>query len=76
MEVNDQLKKRKKKPDSPGRNLVTVTSQKAPLLTADHTILQDEPKRKKQKIISTGGRAFNPKEKLYCVCKMPYDATK
>ncbi|XP_060074835.1 nucleosome-remodeling factor subunit NURF301-like [Ylistrum balloti] len=75
-EVNEQLKKRKKKPDSPVRPLVTVTSQKAPILNPDQTIAQDEPKRKKQKIISTGSRAFNPKEKLYCVCKTPYDATK
>ncbi|OWF46473.1 nucleosome-remodeling factor subunit NURF301-like isoform X2 [Mizuhopecten yessoensis] len=75
-EVNEQLKKRKKKPDSPGRPLVTVTSQKAPLLNQDQTIMTEEPKRKKQKIISTGGRAFNPKEKLYCVCKLPYDTTK
>ncbi|XP_033751700.1 nucleosome-remodeling factor subunit BPTF-like [Pecten maximus] len=75
-EVNEHLKKRKKKPDSPVRPLVTVTSQKAPMLNPDQTIVQDEPKRKKQKIISTGGRAFNPKEKLYCICKTPYEATK
>ncbi|XP_069124363.1 nucleosome-remodeling factor subunit BPTF-like isoform X2 [Argopecten irradians] len=72
-EVNEHLKKRKK-PDSPVRPM--VTSQKTTMLNPDQTIMQDEPKRKKQKIISTGGRAFNPKEKLYCVCKTPYDASK
>ncbi|KAK3091634.1 hypothetical protein FSP39_021392 [Pinctada imbricata] len=37
----------------------------------------DKPKRKKQKIISTGaGRSINPKSRLYCVCKQPYDETK
>lgn len=32
-------------------------------------------KKKKQKIISTGGvpKGLNPKRKLYCICKTPYD---
>ena len=35
-------------------------------------------KKKKQKIISTGGvkPSLNPKRKLYCVCKTPYDESR
>lgn len=34
-------------------------------------------KRKKQKIISTGSnKSLNPKSRLYCVCKQPYDDSK
>jgi len=35
-------------------------------------------KKKKQKIISTGGlqRGLNPRQKLYCVCKTPYDESR
>ncbi|KAL4240135.1 hypothetical protein ACF0H5_000929 [Mactra antiquata] len=35
-------------------------------------------KKKKQKIISTGGipKGLNPKRKLYCVCKTPYDESR
>ncbi|XP_013060531.2 nucleosome-remodeling factor subunit NURF301-like isoform X2 [Biomphalaria glabrata] len=32
--------------------------------------------KRKHKIISTGGKGLNPKEKLYCVCKTPYDESK
>ncbi|CAG5131375.1 unnamed protein product, partial [Candidula unifasciata] len=30
-------------------------------------------RKRKQKIISTGIKGLNPREKLYCVCKTPYD---
>ncbi|XP_052763553.1 nucleosome-remodeling factor subunit NURF301-like isoform X2 [Mya arenaria] len=38
-------------------------------------------KKKKQKVISTGGpggvtRSLNPRQKLYCVCKQPYDESR
>ena len=34
-------------------------------------------KRKKQKVISTGtARSQAPAEKLYCICKTPYDNSK
>ena len=34
-------------------------------------------KKKKQKIISTGGlKPLNPKRKLYCLCKTPYDESR
>ncbi|XP_005095843.3 nucleosome-remodeling factor subunit NURF301 [Aplysia californica] len=33
-------------------------------------------RKRKQKIISTGVKGLNPKEKLYCVCKTPYDDSK
>ena len=34
-------------------------------------------KKKKQKIISTGGvKPLNPKKRLYCVCKTPYDESR
>ncbi|XP_059156808.1 nucleosome-remodeling factor subunit BPTF-like isoform X2 [Physella acuta] len=32
--------------------------------------------KRKQKLISTGNKGLNPKEKLYCVCKTPYDESK
>lgn len=32
-------------------------------------------RKRKQKIISTG-KTLNPKERLYCVCKKPYDETR
>jgi hypothetical protein len=35
-------------------------------------------KKKKQKIISTGvkEKSLNPKRKLYCICKTPYDESR
>ncbi|RUS79321.1 hypothetical protein EGW08_012906 [Elysia chlorotica] len=33
-------------------------------------------RKRKQKIISTGIKGLNPKERLYCVCKKPYDDSK
>lgn len=33
-------------------------------------------RKRKQKIISTGVKGLNPREKLYCVCKTPYDDSK
>ena len=34
-------------------------------------------KKKKQKIISTGGiKPLNPKKRLYCICKTPYDESR
>ncbi|CAL1541773.1 unnamed protein product [Lymnaea stagnalis] len=32
--------------------------------------------KRKHKLISTGGKGLNPREKLYCVCKTPYDESK
>lgn len=32
--------------------------------------------KRKHKLISTGNKGLNPKEKLYCVCKTPYDESK
>lgn len=51
-----------------------ASGNKKPIIPAEQII---KPKRKKQKIISTGAnKALNPKSRLYCVCKQPYDDTK
>ncbi|VDI43251.1 nucleosome-remodeling factor subunit BPTF [Mytilus galloprovincialis] len=82
LEVAAELKKR------PVQQQIPIKQQKVshgiPQQQTIQTPTQDVPplqpppsKRKKQKIISTGGgRALNPKEKLYCVCRTPYDDTK
>ncbi|XP_071108199.1 nucleosome-remodeling factor subunit BPTF-like [Haliotis cracherodii] len=85
MEVADKLKKQTKSPTKPPATLRTlppgtsVAGGKKKL----ETLMPQTPsesaaaKKRKQKIISTGGgRAFNPKEKLYCICKTPYDDAK
>ncbi|XP_067672997.1 nucleosome-remodeling factor subunit BPTF-like [Haliotis asinina] len=85
MEVADKLKKQTKSPTKPappvrplpagtsvvgGKKKLETLPPQAPPETA-------AAKKRKQKIISTGGgRAFNPKEKLYCICKTPYDDSK
>lgn len=86
-EVAEQLKKRQghtpKRFEQGSRQsnsaILTVqqhiaSSNKKPIIPAEQVI---KPKRKKQKIISTGAnKALNPKSRLYCVCKQPYDDTK
>ncbi|KAJ8318671.1 hypothetical protein KUTeg_003762 [Tegillarca granosa] len=54
------------------KNTTVVNKTPAPQVTDD----MKPPKKKKQKIISTGAKGINPKEKLYCVCRTPYDDTK
>lgn len=86
-EVAEQLKKRQghtpKRFEQGSRQsnsaILTVqqhiaSGNKKPIIPAEQVI---KPKRKKQKIISTGAnKALNPKSRLYCVCKQPYDDTK
>ena len=92
LEVAEQLKKRgatehpvQKKADAAGKMNPAVISvqqhlaqrQVLPMIPPMPPSSLDKPKRKKTKIISTGaGRAINPKSRLYCVCKQPYDETK
>ncbi|CAC5424118.1 BPTF [Mytilus coruscus] len=81
LEVAAELKKRPVQQQIPTKQLkVThgITQQTIQTPIQDVPPLQPPPsKRKKQKVISTGGgRALNPKEKLYCVCRTPYDDTK
>uniref|UniRef100_A0A0L8FKB1 Uncharacterized protein n=2 Tax=Octopus bimaculoides TaxID=37653 RepID=A0A0L8FKB1_OCTBM len=83
MEINECIKKQKKKtvtkaavaatsPVAARRKDDTVNaSVAAPTAPAAVTV----SKKKKQKIISTG-KSFNPAEKLYCICKTPYDDSK
>ena len=68
------------------KNLIVITSfcffvqQEIPLKRAHEEAAKAElgrARNKKQKIISTGNRkGFNPTERMYCVCKTPYDDTK
>lgn len=82
LEVASELKKRpvQQQQQNPAkRNASHAMPQQAIQSPPQETPpLQPPPsKRKKQKIISTGGgRAFNPKEKLYCICRTPYEDTK
>lgn len=80
LEVASELKKRPVQQQNPAkRNASHVVPQQTIQSPPQETPpLQPPPsKRKKQKIISTGGgRAFNPKEKLYCICRTPYEDTK
>ncbi|XP_029635778.1 nucleosome-remodeling factor subunit BPTF isoform X3 [Octopus sinensis] len=83
MEINECIKKQKKKtvtkaavaatsPVAARRKDDTLNaSVAAPTAPAPVTV----SKKKKQKIISTG-KSFNPAEKLYCICKTPYDDSK
>ncbi|XP_061191322.1 nucleosome-remodeling factor subunit BPTF-like isoform X2 [Saccostrea echinata] len=86
-EVAEQLKKRQgqsqKRVDSSSRqaNQAVLTVQqhiasgnKKAVIPAEQIV---KSKRKKQKIISTGSnKSLNPRSRLYCVCKQPYDDTK
>ncbi len=90
MEVADRLKKQNKSPvkAGPGGARVSLATTSLvggkrredslmPGTPADHEAAAKMAKKRKQKIISTGGgRAFNPKERLYCICKTPYEDTK
>ena len=80
LEVAAELKKKPVQQQNPAkRNASHAVPQQAIQSPPQETPpLQPPPsKRKKQKIISTGGgRAFNPKEKLYCICRTPYEDTK
>ena len=50
------------------------TSKSAAVLAVDP---KSSNRKRKQKIISTGLKGgLNPKERLYCVCKKPYDDRK
>ncbi|XP_022313989.2 nucleosome-remodeling factor subunit BPTF-like isoform X2 [Crassostrea virginica] len=86
-EVAEQLKKRQGQtpkrlesiPRPSNQTILTVqqhltSGNKKPLIAPEQIV---KPKRKKQKIISTGAnKSLNPKSRLYCVCKQPYDDTK
>lgn len=86
-EVAEQLKKRQGQtpkrlesvPRPSNQAILTVqqhltSGNKKPLIAPEQIV---KPKRKKQKIISTGAnKSLNPKSRLYCVCKQPYDDTK
>ena len=78
-----QQQAKKRKADSPlSLAAVTQMSGSVPHMPTIPTAanLQVEPpkaKKKKQKIISTGsGKTYIPNQKLYCVCKTPYDETR
>ncbi|XP_056018158.1 nucleosome-remodeling factor subunit BPTF-like isoform X3 [Ostrea edulis] len=86
-EVAEQLKKRQGQPskrvDSGSRqtNQAVLTVQQHIASGNKKLIIPAEQiaksKRKKQKIISTGSnKSLNPKSRLYCVCKQPYDDSK
>ncbi|XP_050394423.2 nucleosome-remodeling factor subunit BPTF [Patella vulgata] len=87
LEIAGQVKKKK---TSPTKITTPITSHPQHLPSASQIIRQpvavplaetdsnhQPSKKKKQKLISTGiSKAFNPKERLYCICKTPYDDTK
>lgn len=86
MEINERIKQKKKKPAS--KTHVTTTPPTNAVRRKEDTLNASvaapptpasvtSSKKKKQKIISTGSsKSFNPAEKLYCICKTPYDDSK
>ena len=56
-----------------GSGRKTTETPKAVALAVD---TKPSIRKRKQKIISTGLKGLNPKERLYCVCKKPYDDRK
>ena len=70
-EVAEALKLQRKKTPKKRKEDNRLTSGSG----SETEIEPPKPKKKKQKLISTG-RAYNPADKLYCICKKPYDDTK
>ncbi|GFR88529.1 nucleosome-remodeling factor subunit BPTF-like, partial [Elysia marginata] len=53
-----------------GSGRKTTEAPKAAAIVVDS---KSSSRKRKQKIISTGIKGLNPKERLYCICKKPYD---
>ena len=72
-----QVRKTKKRPLSESESIVPLTpAPSLPMPTVADIAKSDEKvKKKKQKIISTGTnmRSGGRGDKLYCICRQPYD---
>ncbi|XP_052262825.1 nucleosome-remodeling factor subunit BPTF-like isoform X2 [Dreissena polymorpha] len=49
-----------------------------PMPPSSAQVAEQKARKKKQKLISTGGttKSLNPRQRLYCICKTPYDESR
>ena len=69
-EVSEVLKSQRKKTPKKRRDETSFTSG------SDSEFDPPKAKKKKQRLMPTTGKGLNPREKLYCVCRKPYDDSK